>query len=1201
MINQTTNQTVSSFFPVTTQNLCNWLDKHLCPIDPENWWANLVYNYLTPNQQRNADRAGDKSLQSLDLAALLRIMDQNWFALSSRIGHLQPEHRNYLKELQVVRNRWSHLSTSGFSTEQELRDLDTLLLFNQAIEGTGQCIDELVQAKSRIIQQLARPMATSPEREDSAGETGVKSQATVQAKEKASETLFKVGKVVALKKEPQIKGVITAVNTSGLENCYEVYINDQLRPLFESQLILPPTAEAAGQKDTTSLAEARALLTAIQLARPEFSNLYSLNSARIDFIPYQFKPVLKLIKSDQPRILIADGVGIGKTIEAGLILKELQARSDIESVLIICPRPLVAEKKWEQEMKRFDEQFEALNGNSLRNVISSTDDEGEWPAKHNRIIIPYSLLNDSIWSGEGKPGERRYQIGLKDLDPFPAFDLVIVDEAHHIRNSNTIAHKAVKMFCEHAKAVVFLTATPVQMRDNDLFTLLNILRPDLVIDYPTFELMARPNKYIHHATRLAARGKDNWQKEVLENLNEAAGTEWGAQILKSSPDFNEITQKVAHIQTDSPERVEIAHRLEMFNSFANLINRTRRSDLGAFCLRKSFTIEIPFTEAQQELHDELVSFSETAFRLSNDTAPIGFMMTTVRRQLASCVFGILPFIEDWLLKKIVALEENDTAYEEAEIKGLGGIMMQQAERVTQLARQLNSDDPKFDRLLEILKQKQSLENNKVMVFSSFRHTLAYLSAKGNAAGLRCELVQGDTPDEERLHIRRRFSLPKGSADAVDVVFFSEVGSEGLDYQFCDTIVNYDLPWNPMRIEQRIGRIDRVGQKSEAVAIYNMITPGTVDADIYHRCLLRIGVFEQNIGECDAILGEVHQQLLAIGENLRLSEQERREMLDKLADNQIRNLLEEKNLENSQAELFGIDFSRAKTCDDIQAAESCWVSPAAIKNLLRLYLKEVTGREFNLQGARGSQKIKLKSPEKSLLLQELRKTQKGRNYQRRIWERWLKSSSEDCEITFEQEIAAENREAHFMNVSHPLVVQAAISLSARKLPPLAIKVCEPGGKPGTHYFAIYLWELKGIKKEIRLQVVASDDSVGENLLSYLETGIPLEAAAFEQNQTGQLDQKHHACWLNACKEFHEQMQKLAQTRLQSLTASYNAETRSVKAALMLSDEPNFQRMKKKQLENIETSFSERCREIKQQAENSDILTQRILTGIIEVEA
>ena len=161
--------------------------------------------------------------------------------------------------------------------------------------------------------------------------------------------------------------------------------------------------------------------------------------------------------------------------------------------------------------------------------------------------------------------------------------------------------------------------------------------------------------------------------------------------------------------------------------------------------------------------------------------------------------------------------------------------------------------------------------------------------------------------------------------------------------------------------------------------------------------------------------------------------------------------------------------------------------------------------------------------------------------------------------------------------------------------------EPGGKPGTHYFAIYLWELKGIKKEIRLQVVASDDSVGENLLSYLETGIPLEAAAFEQNQTGQLDQKHHACWLNACKEFHEQMQKLAQTRLQSLTASYNAETRSVKAALMLSDEPNFQRMKKKQLENIETSFSERCREIKQQAENSDILTQRILTGIIEVEA
>src|SRR5205807_4427262 len=100
---------------------------------------------------------------------------------------------------------------------------------------------------------------------------------------------------------------------------------------------------------------------------------------------------------------------------------------------------------------------------------------------------------------------------------------------------------------------------------------------------------------------------------------------------------------------------------------------------------------------------------------------------------------------------------------------------------------------------------------------------------------------------QRQQLRHRFSLPQSDPDALDVLLSSEVGCEGLDYQFCDCLVNYDIPWNPMRVEQRIGRIDRYGQKSEKVLIYNFITPGTVDADIYERCLLRIGIFNQALG------------------------------------------------------------------------------------------------------------------------------------------------------------------------------------------------------------------------------------------------------------------------------------------------------------------------------------------------------------------
>lgn len=133
-----------------------------------------------------------------------------------------------------------------------------------------------------------------------------------------------------------------------------------------------------------------------------------MNSARIDFVPYQFRPALKLIKSDEPRILIADSVGVGKTIEAGLIIKELEARNELENIMIICPKPLVTERKWELEMKRFDEDFIPLDGATLRQILSDTDRDGEWPSRYNKTIVPYSILDNRVYSGEGGMKSKNY-------------------------------------------------------------------------------------------------------------------------------------------------------------------------------------------------------------------------------------------------------------------------------------------------------------------------------------------------------------------------------------------------------------------------------------------------------------------------------------------------------------------------------------------------------------------------------------------------------------------------------------------------------------------------------------------------------------------------------------------------------------------------------------------------------------------------
>ena len=135
-------------------------------------------------------------------------------------------------------------------------------------------------------------------------------------------------------------------------------------------------------------------------------------------------------------------------------------------------------------------------------------------------------------------------------------------------------------------------------------------------------------------------------------------------------------------------------------------------------------------------------------------------------------------------------------------------------------------------------------------------------------------------------MRQRFLLDRDDKNAIDVLLFSEVGCEGLDYQFCDTMINYDLPWNPMRIEQRIGRIDRRGQKSDTVKIYNMIIEDTIDAAIYDRCLSKIGVFEASIGDCSEILGDISEQISKIMFDSGLTEEERILKIEKMADNEM---------------------------------------------------------------------------------------------------------------------------------------------------------------------------------------------------------------------------------------------------------------------------------------------------------------------------
>jgi ATP-dependent helicase HepA len=173
---------------------------------------------------------------------------------------------------------------------------------------------------------------------------------------------FGVGDTVALRSDPRRVGVITAVSRSNRETRYGVFIDGRVQSLYARQI---QAADLTAAMVSVNLDELNARLSALQLTAPSLANLYSLQAGRIDFIPYQFRPVLKFISADRPRLLVADEVGVGKTIEAGLVLRELQARRPLRSVIIVCSKALVVEEKWHREMRRFDEEFVTLSGADL--------------------------------------------------------------------------------------------------------------------------------------------------------------------------------------------------------------------------------------------------------------------------------------------------------------------------------------------------------------------------------------------------------------------------------------------------------------------------------------------------------------------------------------------------------------------------------------------------------------------------------------------------------------------------------------------------------------------------------------------------------------------------------------------------------------------------------------------------------------------
>lgn len=1160
------------------RNIQQFLETVLPSCDGQ-WWDNCVLAHLTFQQRRVVEEKGLTSLTELDLAGLLRVLDQNWHDINAS-RRLPFEARNWLKEAQSIRNRWAHLPPGGLNPEDRYRDLDTVWRLMTALGADDSSIARVRSARDEALSTVNRSHEVTPAPTPHGA-------ATVIAK----------GDVVRLKARPDHTGAVIDILEGGGETRYLVFHDGTVSTYYASQVELAAPTPTHLSVDPSAL---NAALTALQLRHPSTSHLYSLFASRIQFVPYQFRPVLKLIQGDRPRMLIADEVGVGKTIEAGLILKELQARRDIRSILVICPKPLVAERKWLEEMKRFDEQFVHLDGDALRYCIEETHLDGVWPQQYARAILPYSLFDEALLMGKQKG--RRRQRGLLDLDPPPTFDLVIVDEAHHIRNTDTWAYRTVRHFCDNAEAVVLLSATPIQLGDNDLFNLLHLLRPDVLPSRQDFDRMAEPNPHLNAAIEAARAARPDWKDGVRTAVERAVATPWGKGVLAADPRVQRAYDLLTADESDAQARLNLVRQLEELYTFSPLINRTRRRDIGSFTTRKPDTVAVEFTPEQAALHSDLIDLIARILAHRHGDQNLKFMLTTVRRQVASCVFGLAPLLEAILHRHLSRIELSEVGDEDApdEIGEILADFRVEVDALIRKARALTGPDPKFDAFLKVIRDKQKLPNNKLLVFSTFRHTLAYLVDRLTDEPVRIGLIHGGIPDEERRDLRNRFSLPKEAPLALDVLLSSEVGCEGLDYQFCDGLVNYDLPWNPMRVEQRIGRIDRYGQKSETVVIYNFITPGTVDAEIYERCLLRIGVFRQALGGSEEILGRLTREIRDIAENLALTPEEQAVRLQQLADNEVRAIQEQARLEEEQAKLFGLSLPRRDE-DMVKQASSFWLAPPMLANLVERYLERLEAIKTQRSlGRKAVTTLQLGQEARNKLLADFQALGLTGTVAQ-AWERWLKGSDPYLTLTFDPSTADERRDIAFITPTHPLARQAAQTIE-----PAVPLICDLSVEtsdvpPGRYPYAIYRWRKHGLKEDFTFQPVCAGPEIALRMLQLLESAHHhVTTSPITVDEERDLEQAHYHLWSSARAEHIEEVTEVARSRITSLETTHAARLALLEEQRDTATDARIRRMRESQIETAKRDYERRADELTRAAQQGDIIAEAVAFGVLVAE-
>jgi ATP-dependent helicase HepA len=1032
----------------------------------------------------------------------------------------------------------------------------------------------------------------------------------------AGQHLFRDGQTVRLRADPKETGAIIGVKQQiDGKYVYRVFHSaDKCREYYEDQLIssdvdspveTPVHAMASGRR--VSVVAFRNGLTAHRLIHPSTDALYALKAARIEFVPFQFKPLVRLMRSDDPRLLIADEVGVGKTIEAGLVLRELESKGDVERVAVVCPKSLVS--KWHSEMRRFDEDFVRVSGDQLTYLLREVS-RGFWPPQFNRAIFPLELLrlDGNMFGLEGVAGKP----GLMTLDPPPVLDLLIVDEAHHVCNAATSGYRVVAFLAQHARAVLFLTATPLQLHSRDLFHLVNLLRPDLFPDEETFNSAVEPNRFINRAVHLIRNRVHHrdWQTEAKTALEKVLETRWGFDYVSSDPRFRKALATLTGEAVVDVVAVELVQTLEELGSLSRVMNRTRRRDVGRFTTRDPHTIRIQMSAQEFELLNRFKEEQRRILLKQYNPTVVGLILTTLERQMTSCLPAFAARIARLSREKAFSPESVTDFIEDEQDIGTVELPSEIRSMVDALGRltcDLPDEDAKYNRLRDVV--DSALEPGrpgKVLVFSFFLDTLDYLKLRIGETQNRVGVVNGRIMDEDREELRRRFRLPRESPEAIDILLSSDVGSEGLDYEFCNTLVNYDLPWNPMRIEQRIGRIDRFGQKSPKVAIFNFVTEGTVEDRIFLRCFERLGVFTDVVGDLEAVIGEVVDELKRTALDPNLTPEKAEEHALFVADGALRRLQEERRIGEELDEQLGADdglLEIVRTASEpgkgISATDLRLIVDNYLASSVSVHLVSDPQRP-GLESLRCSEQVKV----------NLRNALKeGRGISAEHRDRFLAELSGNdgtLRITFDAQVASDMRDVEFCTPIHPLAKLAAHYVIDAGRALAGSYTTTDNMQRGRYVFAVCSWERKALRSGMSLHAFAWDIDRDEpapvlanrlfELLNISRQSSETLSGATVVNLFDKLDTHIGEVMEREREELQSENELLIASSLAAAGDSFGRRIRRIEEQLGDVQDIRLKRMKVAEAENLRTKLNERIRALSSKR-SVDIVVTKVAVGTL----